>query len=331
MKKVISMSLSLVFVLITMFSLPLNTFAAETIQEPIENELVNPTEYLHLEKFTVDEVLECSYEEIRSYLDACRKAYGIDTNASADNQDDVVSPMWGSNWQKKEDVIKTHETITFLSVCVMFADKRAWKEDVLSAIGEAGMVAVWSAEPDNVGNGVLLDKMYAGHFYNPITGTNNRDETYPTAKSNAKEHYDLAVEYMKAGDRNKGLKYLGYTLHYIQDSGEPHHAANISALKIYYNNAHSRFEKYVDENLEILSPSDLSVSNDIYSYALRNSPSSIVEICATAGYNEKDNVCQWGTPDYEIWKTVAKKQLRIVASYGAAVSYKFAIEAGMYN
>lgn len=49
MKKVISMSLSLFFVLITMFSLPLNTFAAETIQEPIENELVNPTEYLHLE------------------------------------------------------------------------------------------------------------------------------------------------------------------------------------------------------------------------------------------------------------------------------------------
>ena len=49
------------------------------------------------------------------------------------------------------------------------------------------------------------------------------------------------------------------------------------------------------------------------------------------GIMKKVIVCQWGTPDYEIWKTVAKKQLRIVASYGAAVSYKFAVEAGMYN
>ncbi len=95
-------------------------------------------------------------------------------------------------------------------------------------------------------------------------------------------------------------------------------------------------DEQIDINSDELKIGGKTVTVRRYLYIMlnkpfRNSPSSIVEICATAGYNEKDNVCQWGTPDYEIWKTVAKKQLRIVASYGAAVSYKFAIEAGMYN
>lgn len=334
MKKITALALSLIFCLSSLVLFNLDGYATDSDALNTEIGLVDPTEYLHLEDFTIEEVFECSYNDILAYIDACREACGIEpvtnsTVATLSNMESDVTPLWGSNWIGNEDVTKTHEMISFLSVCAMFADKRAWREDVLLAIGEAGKVAVWSAQPDNIGNGVLLDKLFAGHFYNPKTGTNIMDSTYPTAKTNAKEYYDSALTYMRQGDRDKGLKYLGYALHYIQDSGEPHHAANIP--KVVYGGAHGNFEDYVDENLETLCPTDISVSNSIYSYALSHSAADMVEICANIAFGKKDKVLDGKNPNYQVWESVAKQQLRLVGSYGAALAYKFATEAGMYN
>lgn len=161
---------------------------------------VDPTEYLDLDEMSFEAVLKCSVDDICSYIDACRVANNIpapSTENEAINYSGDAEPLWGSNWEKKEDVTKTHEMMAFASVCLMFSEKQPWSTDFLQAIADAGIIAAYSAEPDDWKNEANIPA-FVGHFYDPDTGKSYVLGSTITAKTNIKKYYDKAVKAIKS-------------------------------------------------------------------------------------------------------------------------------------
>lgn len=290
---------------------------------------VDPTEYLDLDEISFEAVLKCSVDDICSYIDACRAANNIpipSTGNEVVNYSGDAEPIWGSNWRKEEDVIKTHEMMAFVSVCLMFSEKQSWGTDVLYAIGDAGMIAAYSAEPDDWKNEANIPA-FVGHFYDPDTGKSYALGSTVTAKTNIKKYYDKAVKAIKSGDRDKGLKYFGYALHFLQDINQPHHAANIVAKE--YNDAHGKFETYVDNNLDsIVTPiTDNNRTTMYYSWCMSKSVEEILIKCAHIS-KSKASLINDGN-DSSNWLRVATEQLTNTYYYSAAFTYKFAKDSNL--
>lgn len=170
-----------------------------------------------------------------------------------------VQPLWNSgNTLMGSHEWKTHEKIaiqalaeleTYLSKYEHGAACLGEGQDPVTFIFD---LAIASALPDRVWNGVVKDQAFAGHFYNPETGKNTLGQTIPTAKTNAISEWNAACSflsnsYLLYGEENKsGIEKLGCALHYIQDVCEPHHSSNIT-VKL-FNNSHGKFEEYAYNN-----------------------------------------------------------------------------------
>ncbi len=290
---------------------------------------VDPTEYLDLDEISFEAVLKCSVDDICSYIDACRVANNIpapSTENETINYSGDAEPLWGSNWIKISDVVKTHEMMTFLSVCLMFSEKQSWGQDLLYAIGDAGVIAAYSADPDNPLN-EANSLFWTGHFYDPDTGKNCLGKTTPTAKTNINTFYTKATKAMRSGKRDEGFKYLGYALHFLQDANEPHHAANIKAKE--NNDAHGKFETYVDNNLDAIIDKITSKDNttSYYSWCMAKRVEDILIICAKSAKSKAPLVSDGN--DNTNWPTVANEQLTNTYYYGAALTYKFAKDSNL--
>lgn len=290
---------------------------------------VDPTEYLDLDEMSFEAVLKCSVDDICSYIDACRVANNIpapSTENEAIKYSGDAEPLWGSNWEKKEDVTKTHEMMAFASVCLMFSEKQPWSTDFLQAIADAGIIAAYSAEPDDWKNEANIPA-FVGHFYDPDTGKSYVLGSTITAKTNIKKYYDKAVKAIKSGNLDKGLKYFGYALHFLQDINQPHHAANIVVGE--YNDVHKKFETYVDNRLDTIASPIIEDARTTmyYSWCMSKSVEEILIKCAHIS-KSKASLINDGN-DSSNWLRVATEQLTNTYYYSAAFTYKFAKDSNL--
>lgn len=290
---------------------------------------VDPTEYLDLDEMSFEAVLKCSVDDICSYIDACRVANNIpapSTENEAINYSGDAEPLWGSNWEKKEDVTKTHEMMAFASVCLMFSEKQPWSTDFLQAIADAGIIAAYSAEPDDWKNEANIPA-FVGHFYDPDTGKSYVLGSTITAKTNIKKYYDKAVKAIKSGNLDKGLKYFGYALHFLQDINQPHHAANIVVGE--YNDVHKKFETYVDNRLDTIASPIIEDARTTmyYSWCMSKSVEEILIKCAHIS-KSKASLINDGN-DSSNWLRVATEQLTNTYYYSATFTYKFAKDSNL--
>ncbi len=145
---------------------------------------------------------------------------------------------------KSGDINKTHQFITARGMEILHNDKGAHMADYLYAYGET--LLEYSDWPDKHELDYLL---CYGHFYDPTTGKNYIEELFNTDTENAMDrllsYSKSAVEKYKSGNRKEAIQELGKALHYLEDVGTPHHAANIPVH--YYPFNHALFEKYADD------------------------------------------------------------------------------------
>lgn len=101
--------------------------------------------------------------------------------------------------------------------------------------------------------------LYAGHFYDPDTGKNFMNSNAMTARTNAQGNYNKAMTCYQEGNRAEAIKYLAHSLHFIQDVGVPHHAANYTVA----GTNHADFEALASE---MVLGDDFSSSFDDWEY-----------------------------------------------------------------
>ncbi|MBE7100782.1 MAG: hypothetical protein E7364_04150 [Clostridiales bacterium] len=104
-------------------------------------------------------------------------------------------------------------------------------------------LAVWALQPD-------LDESITGtHYYIPYDNTAsktgayyvNRNENYSrSARTRMEDHYSSAVNAYWNNDIDNAIKYLGFSIHYLMDTGNTAHVTGVSG------EPHSAYEDYID-------------------------------------------------------------------------------------
>lgn len=129
--------------------------------------------------------------------------------------------------------------------------------------------------------------LYYGHFYDPDTGENYVHQTNNTARTRAEKYYNFALSSYKkdnVGDRVDAIAYLAYCLHYIQDAGEPHHAANLRVYITDDANNHAGFEQLASQillNENLADEIDWEHDSEFYSARLTQSIGDFVHEIAS--------------------------------------------------
>ena len=242
-----------------------------------------------------------------------------------------IQPMWQSDYGSDSTDKQCHEGLTTAGFLVYLAARNelfnggsiGFQLSDLAALSRGSAWPDWDLEH----NDYLL---YLGHFYDPDTGENYAHQTNNTAKTRAETYYSLAVSsYRKggAGNRTDAIAYLSYCLHYVQDVGVPHHAANKTAL----SSNHSAFEelatevfyKYLDVDLHDTEKYTLSFYNNCYT-------SSLGQFVHDAAKESKQYI-SIATDEDNIFgqELVAAVCLANTIQNTSAVLYKFAKEVGM--
>lgn len=192
--------------------------------------------------------------ELNNYLDALGFATTYDEYAEQKQEsypeisNPGIQPLWSSDYDNdKEPDMNCHEGITgggfFIylgAINILFnGESFGYTLSDLTILGKE------SEKPDATAEAVAT--LYAGHFYDPESGINFRGDNVNTARENANYYYIKAVDEYRNGNRTGAMTELAYSLHYIQDAGEPHHASNLPAYPFInpesgiYN--HATFEK----------------------------------------------------------------------------------------
>lgn len=127
---------------------------------------------------------------------------------------------------------------------------------------------------------------------------------------------------------------LGRALHYIQDAGEPHHAANIVNIPL-IKTAHGDFETFVDNDIDsyvkLISSVNgyrfSSFSNPTYASAASHSVDFLVQQTASIAYTFRSQVSN--TLNRTYWDYVASETVPNAVGFSALLLYKFAYASGM--
>lgn len=290
-------------------------------------------EEFNIQNVTWNDIMTMSNEEFRNLLNDFERVYDpfgtYEENSEAQNYGeqnlDGVDLQWKSGKIKDGEIESTrsHELITARACGIVFSDKGFWgsgNQNEGASIIIALMISIASAEPDN--NSTLgLNQAWKGHFYDPDTGMNFADETNNTAKTNAEKYYNAALSnYRSMTDKvmtEELALNIGRMLHYIQDACEPHHAANITALK---SASHGMFESEADEKINKYIDPIQTMVNSSYTSALNSSVGDIVHdgaVIAKSYSSLVDNIF-----DKTHWGTVAMNTSRLALYRSAMVIYK---------
>lgn len=243
-----------------------------------------------------------------------------------------VQPLWdsGNTYFGEPHQWKTHELITIQALAELEQYLNTYGNGA-SCLGEGQDLvtfvfdlAIASALPDRVWNGVVTDRAFAGHFYNPETGKNTLGETSPTAKTNAISEWNAACaflsnHYLLYGPQNKsGIESLGCALHYIQDVCEPHHSSNVTVQLI--NNSHGKFEEYTYNNFASFADCSIQHTPAVVSAYSDMGFEIIVDLAALTSHQYIDMVNN--VSDQSNWNYVADICVDEATSYTMIVLYK---------
>lgn len=185
---------------------------------------------------------------------------------------------------------------------------------------KAAILCDYTDWPDEVGNETDM-LTFAGHFYDPDTGTNWLGQTSPTARGRAESYYDLAIWAYLTGNVDLAMEYLGKGTHYVSDLNESHHAANLTAL----NSNHSAFESYVDENRTQFYIPGNSLSTSVYNNAVSKPLGTILYDAAKTAKGLVGQAQNTSTYYY-----AAEQNVRNAITTVVQYIYKFGVEAGIY-
>ena len=321
MKKTISILLMLVL-LFCSFSCVMPTYATYLAEQE-----------LNLAQYTLEDLTTMPVDEYRQLLADFERIYDpyntYNTNPIMDeNKKPTIQPLWGSGDPAK-DKSGSHEIITAQACAVMNTDKGFFSTDALENVITSLAISLASILPDDDEVGIIL---FAGHFYHAIDGDNYVGSKTNTALTNCREHYNAAVAAAKRNDQGKMAEELGRALHYLQDAGEPHHAANITVANI----AHDRFETFVDGNIKTYTNLITSVNKHnfhystasyTYSSAVANSVDYLVKSISLIAYGYKGQVNN--ALNNSQWDYVARITVPNSVAFSSLLMYKFAIDSGV--
>lgn len=318
LKKSISVILSIVFLMLCVFTLPATAIGNE----------------FNVEDYTIEEILEMTPTEKMNLINAFIEEYNpyglrdlIDENVNQGSAPGI-QPLWASDSNRLESgqQMATHQYITLEATLRFMLDWGFYDIDVTQQLIFAFALAAASGLPDIEERDNLT---YAGHFYDPDTGKNYLLQTSPTAKTRAGEHYAVATGILDQNTNvNSGLfmeawEELGRALHYLQDVCEPHHASNqIAGLS-----SHSEFEDYINKNIDTLLPEVPEMSVDFYRYSNNRTVQTLTHEAAIFGKSYIDevgrlDVVSGGSIDYSKWEAAANDCLINSIGFSARIIYK---------
>jgi|GEM_PF-3094368 len=88
------------------------------------------------------------------------------------------------------------------------------------------------------------DKTWVSHFYDPSTGKNYREQSYPTALTRGAKFFAMARDAHVQGRTKDAGFHLGLALHYFTDLSQPMHASNYTFFSSLPAGFHSAVESY---------------------------------------------------------------------------------------
>lgn len=330
MKKIIAIILSIV---LTFCTISYNVFATlETNDGGIDIYEYTNSE-LDLTQYTIQDIRNMSSEEYIELVYTFERVYDpydsyveptLNNIVEINLNDDVVEPQWKSG-EISDDGEWTeagcHEYITMVACNVLSNDKGFYSNNASNAVAITLLISLASLLPDKDEVGIMP---FAGHFYNPTTNNNYVLETDNTAKTNAAEHYEDAIEAANSGNMTLAYEHLGRCLHYVQDANEPHHAKNITGL----NPSHTQFENFAYEHQEeyIGEMTTLVYENPYYLALVDDVEETVFYAALDAnGYaNDVDNIL-----NKTEWANVAEICLQNAVKYSTMIMYKFGQEASV--
>lgn len=188
-------------------------------------------------------------------------------------------------------------------------------------------ISIASLTPDKDEN----KNIFEGHFYHAIDGDSWTGSKTNTALVNCRNHFDSAVHAAKVGDIDVMYSELGRALHYIQDAGEPHHAANITNVNIAHNSFESFVDKDIDSYIKLISSVNgyrfSTSSNPSYASVTSHSVDFLVQQTASIAYTFRSQVNNALNKTY--WDYAASKTVPNAVGFSALLIYKFAYASGM--
>ncbi|MFR8011810.1 MAG: hypothetical protein ACLU8W_08665 [Clostridia bacterium] len=239
-----------------------------------------------------------------------------------------IQPLWQSDYGGSTNERMCHETLTsygFLMYIGAMQELFGMSGSFGYTLSDMQTLAEWSGYPDYQGSGQVGIPVFAGHFYDPDTGNNYNFSSTNTAKTNAQFYYKEGVSFYQ-NNRTEALKNLSYCLHYVQDVGVPHHAAN----KLAVLSNHSDFEELASQLLideGILADVTPQVEKEYYSSMISKDIGDFVHEIATVSKSYISAAMD--ESNIEGQKLVLLLMLPYSAVNTSAVLYKFAKEVGI--
>lgn len=316
MKKIISLLLTIIM-LLSSFCFTISAYAT--------------SDELDLSQYTVDDLAQMSAGEFRQLLADFERVYDPFDTYNTDpimeeNTPPAIQPRWGSGDPEK-DKTGSHEMITAQACSILATDKGFFSKDAIECLVMALTISLASIQPDKDEVGTL----FAGHFYHAIDGDNYLGSKSNTALTNCRSHYNAAVSAAKRNDKAKAMEEIGRALHYLQDAGQPHHAANITVANI----SHKLFEDQIDANIDTYINLITSVNNHnfhystagyTYSSAAANSVDYLVKSTSIIAYGYRTEVNN--ALNKSKWDFVARITVPNSIAFSALLMYKFAGASG---
>ena len=156
--------------------------------------------------------------------------------------------------------LDTHENITTPIKQILYNDGFQNYSDIISTY-ESELINGVRDEDNGINS--------KNHFFNPLTGDGLGG--FKSSAILAQEHFSVAVNYWKSGEESLAIYWLGRTLHLIQDSTVPHHAA-LALL-----NNHEDYENWLEGSGTLYTTAihgNYQYDN-IYDYIYNNSITSL--------------------------------------------------------
>ena len=326
MKKAISLFLTAVLLLCS-FSFLMPAYATNLAQAQLD-----------LSQYTMDDLMNMSAEEYRALLREFERVYDpfdtYDTNPIMEEEETPprIAPRWASGNIENGEYVEqgSHEYITAKACDILTKDKGFFSMNESANVFIVLAISIASLTPDKDEN----KNIFEGHFYHAIDGDSWTGSKTNTALVNCRNHFDSAVHAAKVGDIDVMYSELGRALHYIQDAGEPHHAANIVNILL-IKTAHGDFETFVDNDIDSYVKLISSVngyrfstsSNPSYASVTSHSVDFLVQQTASIAYTFRSQVNNALNKTY--WDYAASKTVPNAVGFSALLIYKFAYASGM--
>lgn len=318
MKKTISLLLIAVLLLCS-FSFLMPAYATNLAQAQLD-----------LSQYSMDDLMNMSAEEYRALLREFERVYDpfdtYETDPIMEEESSTepeIMPMWGSGNIKNDEYVKTgsHEMITAQALNVLANDKGIFSTDAVEVLVICLSISLASIKPDTDERG-SLPFIFEGHFYHAYNGDSYTGSTTNTALTNCKKHFENAVFYKIIDNNEVAYMELGMALHYVQDAGEPHHAANITALNAAHNSFETFVDNHIDDYINLISNSSKFPANYTYASAHNNSIDYFIKGTSKIAYEYRNQVNN--ALNRSQWDAVARKTIPNSIAFSAILLYKFA-------